>query len=93
MGRAGNYFYGDEEETGSTGVHGKAVLVEYEEVGRIAELREPSGESHWREPLEREKRVYQLVCILNERLPADAPRGAPCGKAGKKCNISCKKTV
>ena len=64
MGRAGNYFYGDEEETGSEetgsmGVHGKAVLVEYEEVGRIAELREPSGESHWREPLEREKRVYQ----------------------------------
>ena len=59
MGRAGNYFYGDEEETGSTGVHGKAVLVEYEEVGRIAELREPSGESHWREPLEREKSVYQ----------------------------------
>jgi len=43
MGRAGNYFYGDEEETGSMGVHGKAVLVEYEEVGRVAELREPSG--------------------------------------------------
>ena len=37
MGRSGYYLYGDEEETGSMGVHGKAGLVEYEEVGRIAE--------------------------------------------------------
>ena len=76
MGRAGSYLYGDEEETGSEetgsmGVHGKAVLVEYEEVGRIARVKR----AKWREPLERaigegEKGVSMSMYL---------ERTAPCG--------------